>query len=216
MAMGLVGRKCGMTRLFTAEGESIPVSVVDVSGNRVVRVKTEQKDGYNAVQVTYGKKSPQRLSRAEMGHFAAAEVSPGVGLWEFDVTEQELQELQPGTEITVERFAEGSKVDARGVSKGKGFAGAIKRWNFSRGNETHGNSRSHRSAGSIGQNQSPGRVFPGKKMAGHLGDANTVQQNLRVVRVDAERSLLFIMGSVPGAKGSNLVISPAVKAPAVD
>lgn len=211
MAIGLVGRKCGMTRLFTGQGESIPVSVIDVSENRIVQLKQDEVDGYLAVQVTYGNRKPAALNKADVGHFARAEVAPGQGLWEFSVEAPEMDGLQPGSVIGVGQFQEGEKVDARGISKGKGFSGAIKRWNFSRGDETHGNSRSHRSAGSIGQNQSPGRVFPGKKMAGRLGGTNEVQQNLLVARVDPERNLLFIKGSVPGAKGGNVVISRAIK-----
>lgn len=211
MAIGLVGRKCGMTRLFTEEGESIPVSVVDVSGNRIVQVKTAKTDGYNAVQLTYGSKRAQLLSRPEMGHFAKAEVAPGAGLWEFSVTAEELEGVQLGTELGADKFAAGQKIDARGISKGKGFAGAIKRWNFGRGDETHGNSRSHRSAGSIGQNQSPGRVFPGKKMAGRMGGVAKVQQNLSVAKVDVERGLVFIKGSIPGSIGGDVLISHAIK-----
>lgn len=211
MAIGLVGRKCGMTRLFTEQGESIPVSVVDVSGNRIVQLKKNDVDGYLAIQVTYGNRKPSVLNKAEIGHFAKAEVDPGQGLWEFSVDVLEVVGLQLGFVIGVDQFHEGQKVDARGISKGKGFAGAIKRWNFSRGDETHGNSRSHRSAGSIGQNQSPGRVFPGKKMAGRLGGVNEVQQNLLVAKIDVERNLLFIKGSIPGAKGGNVVISHAIK-----
>ena len=208
--IGLVGRKVGMTRIFTEEGVSIPVTVVEVEVNRVSQVKTVETDGYNAIQVTCGSKKANRVSKPEAGHFAKAGVEAGRGLWEFRLENGE--EFTVGAELSVEIFNEIKKVDVTGTSKGKGFQGAIKRWNFATQDMTHGNSLSHRAPGSIGQCQTPGRVFKGKKMAGHMGAERCTTQNLEIVRVDAERNLLLIKGAVPGATGGNVIVKPAVKA----
>jgi large subunit ribosomal protein L3 len=210
MAIGLVGKKSGMTRVFTEDGASVPVTVIEVSPNRVTRLKTEESDGYTAIQVTAGDVKQNRVSRPVAGEFAKASVQAGRGLWEFRVDELP-EELEVGGEITVEQFEEGQKVDVRGVSKGKGYAGTIKRWNFRGQDNTHGNSISHRAPGSIGQCQTPGRVFKGKKMSGHLGNVKVTTQNLEVVRVDNERNLLLIKGAVPGPAGGDVYIRPAVK-----
>ncbi|WP_047047609.1 50S ribosomal protein L3 [Vibrio mexicanus] len=208
--IGLVGRKVGMTRVFTEEGVSIPVTVVEVEANRVSQVRTLEADGYAAIQVTTGAKKANRVTKPEAGHFAKAGVEAGRGLWEFRLENGE--EFEVGAELTVELFNETKKVDVTGTSKGKGFQGAVKRWNFSTQDMTHGNSLSHRAPGSIGQCQTPGRVFKGKKMAGHMGAERVTTQNLEIVRVDAERNLLLIKGAVPGATGGNVIVKPAVKA----
>ncbi|NOH85302.1 50S ribosomal protein L3 [Vibrio sp. 03-59-1] len=208
--IGLVGRKVGMTRVFTEEGVSIPVTVVEVEANRVSQVKTLEKDGYAAIQVTAGTKKANRVSKPEAGHFAKAGVEAGRGLWEFRLENGE--EFEVGAELNVELFNEIKKVDVTGTSKGKGFQGVVKRWNFSTQDMTHGNSLSHRAPGSIGQCQTPGRVFKGKKMAGHMGAERVTTQNLEIVRVDAERNLLLIKGAVPGSTGGNVIVKPAVKA----
>ena len=208
--IGLIGRKVGMTRVFTEDGVSIPVTVVEVEANRVSQVKTLETDGYAAIQVTAGSKKANRVNKAEAGHFAKAGVEAGRGLWEFRLENGE--EFAVGAELTVELFNETKKVDVTGTSKGKGFQGAVKRWNFSTQDMTHGNSLSHRAPGSIGQCQTPGRVFKGKKMAGHMGAERVTTQNLEIVRVDAERNLLLIKGAVPGATGGNVIVKPAVKA----
>ena len=208
--IGLIGRKVGMTRVFTEDGVSIPVTVVEVEANRVSQVKTLETDGYAAIQVTAGSKKANRVNKAEAGHFAKAGVEAGRGLWEFRLENGE--EFEVGAELTVELFNETKKVDVTGTSKGKGFQGAVKRWNFSTQDMTHGNSLSHRAPGSIGQCQTPGRVFKGKKMAGHMGAERVTTQNLEIVRVDAERNLLLIKGAVPGATGGNVIVKPAVKA----
>ncbi|WP_018864712.1 MULTISPECIES: 50S ribosomal protein L3 [Thioalkalivibrio] len=212
MAIGLIGRKLGMSRVFTDDGVSVPVTVLQVDNNRVVQIKRTEGDGYNAVQVTAGSRKPSRVSKPEAGHYAAASVEPGRGLWEFRVDESELDGLAPGDAITVDRFEEGQVVDVTSQSKGKGFQGAVKRHNFRTQDATHGNSLAHRAPGSIGQNQSPGRVFKGKKMAGHMGAERKTIQNLKVVRVDADRSLVLIQGAVPGAPSTDVMIRPAVKA----
>lgn len=212
MAIGLIGRKAGMTRIFVESGESIPVTVIEVLPNRVTRVRTAEADGYSAVQVTAGAVKVNRLSKAEAGHFAAAGVEPGRGLWEFRADVAELASLKAGDSITVERFESGQKVDVEGVSRGKGYQGGIKRWNFSMQDATHGNSRAHRAPGSIGQRQSPGRVFKGKKMAGHMGSDQVSIQGLEVVRVDVEKNLLLVKGAIPGAPGNDVIVRPAVKA----
>jgi large subunit ribosomal protein L3 len=210
MAIGLVGRKCGMTRVFQEDGESAPVTVIEVQPNRVCRVKTNETDGYDAVQVTAGAIKPSRVNKSRAGEFAKTGVEAGRGLWEFRLNnDSEVPEV--GAELTVSQFEAGQKVDVCGTSIGKGFAGAIKRHNFGMGDATHGNSLSHRSAGSIGQCQTPGRVFKGKKMAGHMGAKKTTAQNLLLVAVDEERNLLLVKGAVPGAKGSDVIISSAVK-----
>ncbi|MEH0667298.1 MULTISPECIES: 50S ribosomal protein L3 [Vibrio] len=208
--IGLIGRKVGMTRVFTEDGVSIPVTVVEVEANRVSQVKTLETDGYAAIQVTAGAKKANRVNKAEAGHFAKAGVEAGRGLWEFRLENGE--EFEVGAELTVELFNETKKVDVTGTSKGKGFQGAVKRWNFRTQDMTHGNSLSHRAPGSIGQCQTPGRVFKGKKMAGHMGAERVTTQNLEIVRVDAERNLLLIKGAVPGSTGGNVIVKPAVKA----
>jgi large subunit ribosomal protein L3 len=210
MVKGIVGRKCGMTRVFTEDGVSIPVTVVEVEPNRVTQVKSVETDGYAAVQVAIGTRRPSRVNKAAAGHFAKANVGAGRSLWELAVDGSDMPAV--GSELTVNVFADGQMVDVTGRSRGKGFQGVIKRWNFSMQDATHGNSLSHRAPGSIGQNQSPGRVFKGKKMAGHMGDEQVTVQNLQVVRVDAERNLLLIRGAVPGAPGGDVIVRPAVKA----
>ena len=212
MTLGLVGRKVGMTRIFTEDGVSIPVTVIEVEANRVTQLKTLETDGYTAVQVTTGVKKASRLTKAEAGHFAKAEVEAGRGLWEFRLNDGEGADLTVGSELKVDIFADVKKADVTGISKGKGFAGVVKRWNFRTQDMTHGNSRSHRVPGSIGQNQSPGKVFKGKKMAGHLGCERVTVQSLDIVRVDVERNLLLIKGAVPGATNGDVIVKPAVKA----
>lgn len=209
MSIGIVGIKRGMTRIFTEDGASVPVTVIECAPNRVTRLKTEESDGYRAIQVTMGEAKPQRLSKAELGHFKTAGVAPGDGLWEMRLESGEETELKTGAEIRVDAFAEVRAVDVRGTSIGKGFAGTVKRWGFGGGRATHGNSLSHRTPGSIGQNQSPGRVFKGKKMSGQMGNARTTTLNLDVVRVDAERNLLLVKGAVPGAKGGTVIVRPS-------
>ena len=211
MTIGVIGRKAGMTRIFTEEGGSIPVSVIEVSSNRITQIKTEETDGYQAIQITTGSRKASRVNKPMAGHFAKAGVEAGRGLWEFRL-EDGADAPEVGAEFTVERFEPGQKVDVAGKSKGKGFQGAVKRWNFAMQDATHGNSLSHRAPGSIGQCQTPGRVFKGKKMAGHMGAENVTTQGLEVVRVDVERNLLLIKGAVPGAPGGDVVVRPAVKA----
>jgi large subunit ribosomal protein L3 len=209
MSIGLIGRKAGMTRVFTEQGSSIPVTVVEVEPNRISQVKTAETDGYSAVQLTAGKKRTNQISKAEAGHFAKANVEMGVLTREFTVAD--VSEYEAGKELTVELFEVGQKVDVTGTSKGKGFAGGIKRHNFHMQDATHGNSLSHRAPGSIGQCQTPGRVWKGKKMAGHMGAERKTVQSVEVVRVDVERNLLLIKGGVPGATGSHVFVQPAVK-----
>ena len=211
MSIGLVGRKVGMTRIFTEEGLSVPVTVLDVSNNRVTQIKTAATDGYTAVQVTFGERRNSRVSKPLAGHFAKAGVGAGEILREFDVSEEVAAQFQAGAIIGVDIFQAGQKVDVAGVSKGKGFAGTIKRHNFGSQRASHGNSRSHNVPGSIGQAQDPGRVFPGKRMAGHLGDVKCTSQNLEVVRVDSGRGLLLVKGAAPGARGGHVTVRPAVK-----
>jgi len=212
MTLGLVGRKVGMTRVFTDDGTTIPVTVLDVSNNRVSQIKTPETDGYAAVQVTFGQRRASRVNKAAAGHLAKAGVEAGTVQKEFRVEPDQLAGFKPGDTIAVTLFTAGQMVDVSGTSIGKGFAGAIKRYNFSSNRATHGNSLSHNSAGSIGMAQDPGRVFPGKRMAGHLGDDSCTTQNLEVVRVDEARQLLLIKGAVPGCKGGDVVVHPAVKA----
>ena len=214
MTIGLVGRKCGMTRVFTEDGASLPVTVIEVTPNRVTQIKDIDNDGYRALQVTAGNRRAKLLNKAQAGHFAKAGVDAGRGLWEFRLDAGEGEGLDVGSELKVDRFAVGQKVDARGVSIGKGFAGVVKRYNFHMQDATHGNSLSHRAPGSIGQNQSPGRVFKGKKMSGHMGNVTRTAQNLEIVRVDEERNLILLKGAVPGPKGGDVVLSPATKAAA--
>ena len=215
MTMGLVGRKCGMTRVFTEDGVSIPVTVIEAQPNRITQVKTVENDGYRALQVSAGERKASRVSKPEAGHFAKAKVEAGDLITEFRLAADEQPEegeFAAGQEIKVDFFAEGQKVDVIGTSIGKGFAGAIKRHNFSMQDATHGNSLAHRAPGSIGQNQTPGRVFKGKKMAGHMGNVRRTAQNLEVVRVDQERYLLLMKGAVPGHKGGRVVVQPSIKA----
>jgi len=211
MSIGLVGRKSGMTRVFTEAGLSIPVTVVEVSPNRVTQIKTAEVDGYSAVQVTTGARKASRVSKSMAGHFAKAGTEAGTGLWEFRADVEELGELAAGNELTVEPFTPGQKVDVTGTSKGKGFQGTIKRHNFSMQDATHGNSLSHRAPGSIGQCQTPGRVWKGKKMSGHMGDARVTTQSLEVVQIDVENNLILVKGALPGATGSDVIIRPTVK-----
>jgi large subunit ribosomal protein L3 len=212
MAIGLVGRKCGMTRIFTEAGESIPVTVVEVLPNRVTQVKSVDNDGYAAVQVTYGTRRPQLLTKAAAGQFAKAKVEPGRGLLEFRISGNDGADLKAGSELKVDRFTEGQIVDVTGVTIGKGFAGVMKRHNFGGHHATHGVSLSHRTPGSIGQRQTPGRVFPGKRMSGHMGVVRRTVENLRIVGVDAPRNLLLIRGAVPGAEGGQVIVRASVKA----
>ncbi|MGC4029663.1 MAG: 50S ribosomal protein L3 [Steroidobacteraceae bacterium] len=211
MTIGLVGRKCGMTRVFTDAGESIPVTVVEVLANRVTQVKGEA-DGYRAIQVTYGKRRPQLLSKAVAGHYAKAKVEPGRSLVEFRLEANEAADVQPGAEFTAELFKAGQLVDVTGTTIGKGYAGVMKRHNFSGGPASHGHSVTHRAPGSIGQRQTPGRVFPGKRMSGHMGVVRRTTENLRVVEIDAQRNLLLISGAVPGSEGGEVIVRPSVKA----
>lgn len=214
MSIGLVGKKKGMTRIFTEAGDSIPVTVIEVQPNRVTQIRSVDSDGYAAIQVTSGVKRASLVNRPTAGHYAKAGVEAGEGLWEFRLADGEAvaDDMAIGSEITVERFENGQRVDVTGTSKGKGFAGVIKRHNFRTQDATHGNSLSHRAPGSIGQCQTPGRVFKGKKMAGHMGDERVTTMNLEVVRVDPERHLLMVRGAVPGAPGGHVLVRPSVKA----
>jgi large subunit ribosomal protein L3 len=212
MSIGLVGRKSGMTRIFTEEGTSIPVTVVEVQPNRVTQIKTPETDGYTAIQVTTGSRRASRVTKSMAGHFAKANTEAGTGLWEFRADNADIADLTAGSEIKVDLFAEGQMVDVTGTSKGKGFQGGVKRHNFQMQDATHGNSLSHRAPGSIGQCQTPGRVWKGKKMAGQMGNERSTTQSLKIVRVDLENNLLLIKGALPGATGSNVVVRPAVKA----
>jgi len=211
MALGLVGRKAGMTRVFTEDGASVPVTVVQVEPNRVTQVRTPEVDGYQAVQVTVGKRKASRVNKPMAGHFAKAGVEAGRGLWEFRLDDHEGEVPEVGSELKVDLFETGQKVDVSGISKGKGFQGGVKRHNFRMQDATHGNSISHRAPGSIGQCQTPGRVFKGKKMAGHMGNERVTVQTLEIVRVDSERGLLLIKGAVPGAPGGDVIVTPAIK-----
>lgn len=211
MTLGLVGRKVGMTRLFTDDGDAVAVTVVDVSDNRVSQVKTAASDGYSAVQVAFGKRRASRVTKALAGHFAKAGTEAGSVLGEFHISEEEAAGLKPGSVIGVDIFKVGQKVDVIGTTIGKGFAGVIKRHHFSSNRASHGNSVSHNKPGSTGQNQDPSKVFPGKRMAGHLGDVRSTVQNLEIMRIDSDRQLLMIRGSLPGSKGGNVVVSPTVR-----
>ncbi len=215
MSLGLVGRKVGMTRIFTDDGTSVPVTVIDVSNNRITQIKTADTDGYAAVQVAYGVRRASRVAKAQAGHYAKAGVEAGSVLKEFTVKPDALGEFKVGNPVSVEIFSVGQKVDVTGTTQGKGFSGVIKRHHFSSNRASHGNSKSHNVPGSIGMAQDPGRVFPGKRMAGHLGDVQRTIPLLEVVRVDTARQLLLIKGSIPGAKNGNVVIRPAVKSPAI-
>jgi large subunit ribosomal protein L3 len=211
MKIGLIGRKRGMTRVFTEEGDSVPVTVIEVDPNRVAQVKSEETDGYRSIQVTFGRRRGSLVNKPVGGHFARAGVEAGEGLWELRLPQGEGDELEAGAELKVDMFEAGERVDVTGTSKGKGFAGVVKRHNFRTQDASHGNSLSHRAPGSIGQCQTPGRVFKGKKMSGHMGDERVTTQNLEVVRVDVERNLLLIKGAVPGAAGGTVMVRPAVK-----
>ena len=212
MSIGVIGRKVGMTRIFEQDGKSIPVTVIEVEANRVTQIKTKDTDGYTAIQVTTGSVKASRLNKPEAGHFAKAGVEAGRGLWEFRLDDADIANYSVGSEVKVELFNDFKKVDVTGTSKGKGFAGSVKRWNFRTQDMTHGNSRSHRVPGSTGQNQTPGRVFKGKRMCGHLGNVQVTVQALEVVRVDAERKALLVKGAVPGAINGTVVVKPSVKA----
>jgi len=212
MSLGLVGRKIGMTRIFTDDGTSLPVTVLDVSNNRVTQIKTATTDGYSAVQVAFGTRRASRVTKAAAGHFAKAGVEAGSVLKEFTATPEQLAGLTLGGKVGVDMFQVGQKVDVTGVTIGKGYAGTIKRYHFKSGRATHGNSKSHNVPGSIGMAQDPGRVFPGKRMTGHLGDVQRTVQNLKIVRIDADRQLILVMGAVPGAPGGDVIVRPAVKA----
>jgi large subunit ribosomal protein L3 len=216
MTIGVIGRKAGMTRIFTEEGDSIPVSVIEVAANRITQIKTDETDGYQAIQITTGAKKASRVNKPMAGHFAKAGVEAGRGLWEFRIAGEDTSELAVGGEISIEMFEAGQKVDVSGTTIGKGFQGGIKRHNFTMQDATHGNSISHRSNGSIGMCQTPGRVIKGKKMSGHMGNVQRTIQSLELVKVDAERGLLLVKGSVPGSKGGNVIIKPAVKVKSKD
>ena len=212
MTIGLVGRKCGMSRIFTEDGRSVPVTLIEATPNRVTQVKTVEIDGYDAIQVTSGSKRAALINKPMAGHYAKAKVEAGRGLWEFRLNSDDIGKFEAGGELTAEAtFQVGQIVDVAGTTKGKGFQGTIKRWNFAMGDATHGNSLSHRSPGSIGQRQTPGRVFPGKKMSGHMGNVRRSAMNLEVVQIDTERHLIAIKGSVPGAPGGHVIIKPAAK-----
>ncbi|MEI8573838.1 50S ribosomal protein L3 [Methylomonas sp. LW13] len=211
MSIGLIGRKCGMTRIFCEDGSSVPVTVLHIDSNRVIQVKSVETDGYRAIQVAAGDVKSSKVNKAMAGHYASANVTAGRGLWEFRLSESEASEFSAGAELSVNVFEAGQVVDVSGTSIGKGFAGTVKRHNFRTQDATHGNSRSHRVPGSSGMNQTPGRVFKGKKMCGHMGAVKTTIQNLTIHAVDAERNLILVRGAVPGAKGGDVVITPAVK-----
>lgn len=211
MSIGLIGRKSGMTRVFSEDGSSVPVTVLQIESNRVVQVKTQETDGYRAIQVAAGDKKSSKVNKAMAGHYAAARVTAGQGLWEFKLSESEGENLTAGSELALDIFSTGQVVDVRGTSIGKGYQGGVKRHNFRTQDATHGNSLSHRAPGSTGMCQTPGRVFKGKKMAGHMGAVKTTVQNLTIHAVDTERNLILVKGAVPGAKGGNVIITPAVK-----
>jgi len=211
MALGLIGRKCGMTRVFMEDGTSVPVSVIQVESNRVSQVKGLEVDGYRAVQIAAGEKKSSKVNKAMAGHYASANMTAGRGLWEFRLGDGEGEELQVGSELTVDMFSGGQFVDVQGTSIGKGFAGGIKRHNFGMQDATHGNSLSHRSNGSIGMCQTPGRVFKGKKMSGHMGAEKVTTQNLTIHSIDTERGLVLVKGAIPGAKGGDVILTPAAK-----
>lgn len=212
MSLGLVGRKIGMTRVFTEDGSSLPVTVLEVSNNRIAQIKSADTDGYTAVQVAHGTRRPGRVSKPAAGHYAKAGVEAGTALKEFTVSPEQVAGLQAGSTVSVDIFKVGQLVDVTGISKGKGYAGTIKRYNFGSGRASHGNSKSHNVPGSIGMAQDPGRVFPGKRMTGHLGDVQKTVQNLQIVRIDTERQLILVKGAVPGAQNGSVIVRPAVKA----
>ena len=210
-SLGLVGRKAGMTRVFTEDGKSIPVTLIEATPNRITQIKTPETDGYSAVQVAVGGRRASLVTKPVAGHLAKAKVEAGRGLWELRIEADKLGDFTVGGEIKADIFEVGQKVDVQGITKGKGFQGTIKRWNFRMGDATHGNSLSHRAPGSLGQRQTPGRVFPGKKMSGHMGAVQQSTQNLEIVRVDAERGLIAVRGAVPGAPGGDVIVRPASK-----
>lgn len=214
MAVGLVGKKCGMTRVFCEDGSSIPVTVIEVLPNKITDIMTLERNGYQAIQVTTGAKKRSRVNKPTAGHYAKANIEPGRGLWEFRV--EKLDGMTVGSEINVDLFSEGQLIDVTGITKGKGYGGVIKRWHFAAQDATHGNSLSHRAPGSIGQRQSPGRVFKGKKMAGHLGDDQRTILSQRIVKIDKDRNLILVRGAVPGATGGDVIIRPAIKAKKVE
>ena len=211
MSIGLIGKKQGMTRVFTPEGDSFAVSVVSVLPNTITQIKSVESEGYSSIQVTTGEKKEKHLTKAQQGHFKKSSVNAGEGLWEFRVNSDDLNELQVGSEINLDIFEEGQKIDVQGKSKGKGFAGTVKRWNFKMQDASHGNSISHRAPGSIGQCQTPGKVWKGKKMSGHMGDVKKTIQNLKIASIDVENNLVLIKGAIPGPTGSNVGLKPAVK-----
>ena len=211
MSIGLVGKKQGMTRLFTPEGDSFAVSVVSVDPNTITQIKSEEVDGYSSIQVTTGQKKEKHVSKPLSGHYKKGSINPGYGLWEFKVNSEDIENLEVGSQLNIDMFEEGQKVDVQGKSKGKGFAGTVKRWNFKMQDATHGNSISHRAPGSIGQCQTPGKVWKGKKMSGHMGDEKKTIQNLKIASIDIENNLLLIKGAIPGPTGSNVVLKPAIK-----
>ena len=211
MTIGLIGKKQGMTRVFTPEGDAISVTVVSIEPNTITQIKSEETDGYSSVQVTTGSKKEKHLTKPQLGHFKKNSIKPGEGLWEFRVTSDEITELEVGSDLFLEQFEEGQLVDVSGTSKGKGFQGTVKRWNFQMQDATHGNSISHRAPGSIGQCQTPGKVWKGKKMSGHMGDERKTVQNLKITSIDEENNLLLIKGPMPGATGSDIFLKPAIK-----
>lgn len=211
MSIGLIGKKQGMTRVFTPEGTSFAVSVVSVLPNTITQIKSEEKDGYSSIQVTTGQKKDKHLTKSQLGHFKKNSLEAGEGLWEFRVQSDELEELSVGKQLNLEIFEEGQNIDVQGKSKGKGFAGTVKRWNFKMQDASHGNSISHRAPGSIGQCQTPGKVWKGKKMSGHMGDVKKTVQNLEIASIDHENNLLLIKGAIPGPTGSNVILKPAIK-----
>ena len=211
MTIGLIGKKQGMTRVFTPEGDAISVTVVSIEPNTITQIKSEETDGYSSVQVTTGSKKEKHLTKPQLGHFKKNSIKPGEGLWEFRVTSDEITELEVGSNLFLEQFEEGQLVDVSGTSKGKGFQGTVKRWNFQMQDATHGNSISHRAPGSIGQCQTPGKVWKGKKMSGHMGDERKTVQNLKIISIDQENNLLLIKGPIPGATRSDIILKPAIK-----
>ena len=211
MTIGLIGKKQGMTRVFTPEGDAISVTVISVQPNTITQIKSDETDGYSSVQVTTGNKKEKHLTKPQLGHFKKNSINPGEGLWEFRVDADQIAELEVGSDLFLEQFEEGQSVDVSGTSKGKGFQGTVKRWNFQMQDATHGNSISHRAPGSIGQCQTPGKVWKGKKMSGHMGDERKTVQNLKITSIDEENSLLLIKGPIPGATGSDIILKPAIK-----
>ena len=211
MAIGLIGKKQGMTRVFTPEGDAISVTVISVQPNTITQIKSDEIDGYSSVQVTTGSKKEKHLTKPQLGHFKKNSINPGEGLWEFRVTSDEIADLEVGNDLFLEQFEEGQSVDVSGTSKGKGFQGTVKRWNFQMQDATHGNSISHRAPGSIGQCQTPGKVWKGKKMSGHMGDERKTVQNLKITSIDQENNLLLVKGPIPGSRGSDIILKPAIK-----